>query len=319
MNHEQEATIDSGIESNYTSDMESINSQNYAFRFKGHRRYHGVIDNPYPLPNDDQELIRLDELQYVMRSNWRRNVLAPIIRTPSKILDVGTGSGRWAIEVAEEFSSAQVIGMDLSPIQPTDVPVNCEFVVGDLTSELDDFDDGHFDLVHSRIIMGGVKDWDTYIKDVYRLLKPGTGYAQISEMTFPRWNDDSVPEDSNYARFVKLHEEGHAKRGTIMGGAHLEPRFHAAGFVDIKVNVKEITVGDWRGSRKGASVRRSAGNVIFNAIPFLAMQFEDAIPDFEERQRFGELTQAECRNANYHVFSVMHMVTARKPVALLDV
>jgi hypothetical protein len=57
--------------------------------------------------------------------------------------------------------------------------------------------------------------------------------------------------------------------------------------------------------RKGASVRRSAGNVIFNAIPFLAMQFEDAIPDFEERQRFGELTQAECRNANYHVFSVM--------------
>jgi hypothetical protein len=46
--------------------------------------------------------------------------------------------------------------MDLSPIQPTDVPVNCEFVVGDLTSELDDFDDGHFDLVHSRYSSEGL-------------------------------------------------------------------------------------------------------------------------------------------------------------------
>jgi hypothetical protein len=54
------------------------------------------------------------------------------------------------MEVALEHSRARVIGMDLSPIQPTDVPENCDFIVGDLTEDLDSFDDGSVDLVHSR-------------------------------------------------------------------------------------------------------------------------------------------------------------------------
>lgn len=35
-------------------------------------------------------------------------------------------------------------------MQPEDVPENCEFIIGDLTEALSDFDDGSFDLVHSR-------------------------------------------------------------------------------------------------------------------------------------------------------------------------
>jgi hypothetical protein len=43
--------------------------------------------------------------------------------------------------------------MDLSPIQPVDdVPTNCEFRVGDLTQNLEDYDDGSFDLIHSRYV-----------------------------------------------------------------------------------------------------------------------------------------------------------------------
>jgi ubiquinone/menaquinone biosynthesis C-methylase UbiE len=65
-------------------------------------------------------------------------------------VDVGTGSGRWVIEVAEAFPRAAVIGTDLSPIQPVDdVPHNAEFLVMDLTEGLD-FDEGSTDLVHSR-------------------------------------------------------------------------------------------------------------------------------------------------------------------------
>jgi hypothetical protein len=40
--------------------------------------------------------------------------------------------------------------MDLSPMQPNDVPHNCEFIVGDLTESLADFDDCSFDFIHSR-------------------------------------------------------------------------------------------------------------------------------------------------------------------------
>ena len=53
------------------------------------------------------------------------------------------------MDVADEYPNAYVTGIDLSPIQPTYVPENCEFIVADLNEGLD-FDDGSYDLVHSR-------------------------------------------------------------------------------------------------------------------------------------------------------------------------
>jgi tRNA G46 methylase TrmB len=64
-------------------------------------------------------------------------------------VDIGTGSGRWVVEVASAFPESHIIGTDISPIQSTDVPQNCEFLVMDLNDGLD-FDDGSIDLVHSR-------------------------------------------------------------------------------------------------------------------------------------------------------------------------
>ena len=53
------------------------------------------------------------------------------------------------MEVAEQFPCAQVIGMDLAPVQKK-APLNCKFLVGDLTVDLKQLKDGTIDLVHSR-------------------------------------------------------------------------------------------------------------------------------------------------------------------------
>ena len=58
--------------------------------------------------------------------------------------------GAWPIEVADEYPTARVVGMDLAPIQPQLVPPNCEFMVGDLTEDLEEFHDGSVDLLQSR-------------------------------------------------------------------------------------------------------------------------------------------------------------------------
>lgn len=62
-----------------------------------------------------------------------RLFLAPITagRPPGRILDVGTGTGIWALELGDMFPESRVYGIDLSPIQPTAVPSNVHFYVQD--------------------------------------------------------------------------------------------------------------------------------------------------------------------------------------------
>jgi hypothetical protein len=61
--------------------------------------------------------------------------------------------GKWAIDVADEYVHADVRGFDLAPIQPTDIPYNCSFLLVDVPLGLEDdktFLPGSIDLVHMR-------------------------------------------------------------------------------------------------------------------------------------------------------------------------
>lgn len=102
----------------------------------------------YALPNDEEEIQRLN-LNFVCRSILGASIIAPISPEPTNILDAGTGSGAWCIDVATQFPKARVLRIDLSPIQPENGPTNCEFLVADLNDGLK-FPDERMDLVHSR-------------------------------------------------------------------------------------------------------------------------------------------------------------------------
>jgi ubiquinone/menaquinone biosynthesis C-methylase UbiE len=107
------------------------------------------MNNQYPLSNDDEEISRLHSLHFLAQGTFGANVLAPINPDATTIVDVGAGSGRWAIEVAQQFDKTKVIGIDLSPVRPAGVPENCEFRLADLTTGLN-FPDESVDLIHSR-------------------------------------------------------------------------------------------------------------------------------------------------------------------------
>jgi methylase of polypeptide subunit release factors len=40
------------------------------------------------------------------------------IESPKRVLDIGTGTGIWAMDFGDEFPEAEVTGTDISPIQP---------------------------------------------------------------------------------------------------------------------------------------------------------------------------------------------------------
>jgi tRNA1(Val) A37 N6-methylase TrmN6 len=77
---------------------------------------------------------------------WMESSLVPISKASQNVLDVGTGTGIWAIEFAETYPSVSIISTDLSPTQPN---------FPNLQFEVDDSNDTwtfarKFDFIHYR-------------------------------------------------------------------------------------------------------------------------------------------------------------------------
>jgi ubiquinone/menaquinone biosynthesis C-methylase UbiE len=96
-----------------------------------------------------------------------------------KVLDVGTATGRLAIEFSKKISTLEVIGLDLSEvalgvarenIQKSEIPLNISFKQGDAQDM--PFEDSIFDLVISNNTLHLIKNPLRMFNEVYRVLKP---------------------------------------------------------------------------------------------------------------------------------------------------
>ena len=56
--------------------------------------------------------------------------------------------------------------------------------------------------------MFGVRkdQWDELINDIFRILKPGNGWAQCTETTLALWDVGDVPANSPYVQVTSLQE-----------------------------------------------------------------------------------------------------------------
>ncbi|HET9981018.1 MAG TPA: class I SAM-dependent methyltransferase [Ktedonobacterales bacterium] len=158
------------------------------FRLFGGRQHLAAM--PYPLPKDMDEINRLDFQHYLLRAGLRGNFAAPVGQ-PADILDVGCGSGRWAMEMAALFPTARVIGVDL--VQPSDEvhslghgldarPENYLFTVSNILEGLP-FPDASFDYVHQRLLFSAIpRDrWPVVIQELARVTRPG-GWVELGEI-----------------------------------------------------------------------------------------------------------------------------------------
>ena len=144
------------------------------------RRYlQGVT---YVLPKDLPEQSRLDFQHYLLYAVLGTHAAAPVGEQVRHILDVATGTGRWAYEMARSFPNAQVIGLDMEePVSSIERPDNYTFLQGNLFAGLP-FADHTFDYVHQRFLVLALpaKQWPFVISELVRVTRPG-GYIELVE------------------------------------------------------------------------------------------------------------------------------------------
>lgn len=121
-------------------------------------------------------------------------------------------TGIWAIDFAEAYPSAEVIGTDLSPIQPTFVPPNARFEIDDATDEWT-WKENFFDYIHIRMLYGSIDDWPRLYKQAYDHLQPGGWIEQLEIPVEFKTDDGSADENHIITRWGKWF----LKTGDISG------------------------------------------------------------------------------------------------------
>lgn len=224
---------------------DTLDSAYSRYRWENGRRYHAFRDGAYWGPNDDTHNDQQDIAHHAWRLALNHKLYLAPVHNPGRILDVGTGTGIWAIEMAELFPDAQVVGTDLSPIQPTWVPPNCVFEVDDVTMEWT-FRKDSFDFIHSREMFGSIADWDEYFRQCYLHLKPGGSVEALERGVQPVSDDGTVGPDHFWTTWGDtVLSIGETWGKGFNAWENLKERMEAAGFVDVVQVPMKWPIGPW--------------------------------------------------------------------------
>ncbi|KAL9089236.1 MAG: hypothetical protein Q9165_005804 [Trypethelium subeluteriae] len=157
--------------------------------------------------------------------------LAPIVtRTTPRILDLGCGTGIWAIDMAD----------------PIRIPPNLRFRIN--------FDyEGHWamgqdswDLIHVRMACGSVSSWPELYQKIFLHLKPGDGYMEQVEIDLqPRCDDGTLLEGALKQWYDCLKDATARISRPIEYQHNTRQMLQAAGFIDINETVIRAPYNSW--------------------------------------------------------------------------
>ncbi|RSL59645.1 hypothetical protein CEP53_005726, partial [Fusarium sp. AF-6] len=262
----------------------SLASSVINYKYENGRRYHAFRSGSYILPNDDSEQDRMDLVHHIYRLLLDGELfLAPINKQPRRVLDLGTGTGIWAMDFADEYPSTEVVGTDLSPIQPKWTPPNCLF-------EVDDFEDEWvyktpFDFIHGRELEGCIGNEDQLFRRAFQHLAPG-GYIEL-QAAYTRWlSDDGTAEKAKNAQsWLKTLLEGTAKFGKSLECAvNWKEKLEAAGFTDVQQDIRKLPIGSWPKDPKLKEMGRFQGIQQVQAVESYSPRVFSTVLGWEEEE-----------------------------------
>ena len=279
------------------------------------RTYHWYKDGlrSYIFPNDGEEQNRLD-IQHKVALLLMDGHLAWAPVNPRRVLDLGTGTGIWAIQFAQQNPDAIVVGTDLSAIQPQGVTSNCEFIREDADDEWTL--GGTFDYVHFRFFCAFTTNLKMLLRRIYDHLEPG-GWLEAQETTYGGTAADGSYHGSAIETAVEATVQAMAAAGqNPWAMTILKDLFIDAGFVDVVEHIQPQPCGDWAVEPKYKEVGRWHAINAVAGVGGLArpiMRAKEGITA-EEAQSMVERAQDEILSGQIPVYSLFYVVYGRKPL-----
>ncbi|KAI1499037.1 S-adenosyl-L-methionine-dependent methyltransferase [Biscogniauxia marginata] len=314
-----EDDIDSAYGDDAASSTASLSASILEYRTVHGRTFHSERGNAQSWnPNDAQHDESMDILHHVSTLLQDGQIfLAPIDDNVQKVLDVGCGTGIWAIDFADQFPSAEVIGVDISPQQPQWIPPNLKFEIDDVTQPWT-YEANSFDYIHIRWLVGAIPDWDFLFKEAYKALKPG-GYFETKESSAMITSDDgTVPRGSALDQWGRVFGEAGKKFGRsfrVVEENVQRKAMEAAGFVDLKETNLKTPMGNWPADPKEKEIGQYSQLAVEQDIEGFLVYMWTSVMGWskEEIQVYAAHLRRELRSRKHHPYYPQRVIVGRKP------
>ncbi|KAK2002257.1 methyltransferase domain-containing protein [Colletotrichum falcatum] len=319
--------LDVDDETTLARKLEVLRSSLMDYRVENGRTYHRYKDGKYAFPNDDRELDRLASLD-LQHEMWllilddRLGVAPPCKEGAQvgRVLDVGTGTGIWALNFGDEHTEAEiprnpwVYGVDLSPTLPGYVPPNVKFEIDDVEEEWTW--SRPFDFIHSRVMTASISNWETYLRQCYNNLVPG-GWIELQEFDItPQSDDGTLTEDSTLLKWNKLLKSA----SETLGRSYISPPLlknilSEIGFVDVSLSAYKCPMNSWPKDRKYKELGVIACECMLAGAEGFTMASLTRAFDWtpEEVNVLLVDVRNEIKNKNTHAYTLWYCITGKKP------
>jgi 2-polyprenyl-3-methyl-5-hydroxy-6-metoxy-1,4-benzoquinol methylase len=298
-----------------------VPAQNSNYMENG-RWYHGYRRGLYMYPCDEAEKDRMD-IYHQFFAVARRGQLhqAPVPTQPNvqpRILDVGCGTGIWAIDMADKYLNAEVLGLDLVNIQPEKIPPNLRFRVPRDYESPWTLGEDSWDLIHLRMACGSVTSWPELYQKIFSHLKPGTGWIEHIEIDMePRCDDHTLPPDSMLTKWYGwLADATHRVSRPIAYEHRTRQLLQQAGFIDIQETVIRVPYNTWPNDPHQKDIGRWYNLGLTEGLEALTFAPLTRVYQWDLNAHVRPVLEGvrrEICNRKIHAYNNIHIWTARRP------
>lgn len=213
---------------------------------------HYLENSDYQLPKDAEEDSRLNFQHHALFHAIGNHYVAPINPPQHMILDVGTGTGIWANEMAKLFPASFVVGIDISASSFREsTPDNCLLRMGNVLTGLP-FPDALFSFTHQRLLMVGItgENWPRAVRELVRVTRRN-GWVELVEA------EDHVSNGGPAnLKMVEILQTVTKRLGFDEGIIrHLGDLLMQEKLQRVEMQSIRVPVGDW-GGRVGSMMKR---------------------------------------------------------------